>query len=58
MIKIDPDRFTQLREQMGVLPAREQCVREAVQAAIDHAESMQDIKFILSEIIKHMRFTS
>lgn len=56
MIKIDPDRFSQLRAEIGVLPARAQCTREAVQAAIDSAESISDIKIILTEIIKQIRF--
>jgi len=58
MIKIDLDRFSQLREEMGVLPAREQCTREAVQRAIDHAESMADIQSILTEIVKQIKFNS
>lgn len=57
MIEIDRVRFTQLREEMGVLPARAQCTREAVQLAIDNAESMEDIKCILAEIVKQIRFT-
>jgi hypothetical protein len=57
MIKIDRDRFSQLREEMGVLPAREQCTREAVQAAIEHAQNMEDIKCILTLIVKQIRFT-
>jgi hypothetical protein len=56
MIEIDRDRFTQLREQMGVLSAREQCVREAVQRAIDQAENMEQIKCILLTIVKQIRF--
>jgi hypothetical protein len=57
MIKIDSERFSQLRAEIGVLPAREQCVREAVQLAIDNAQSMEDIKYILTEIVKQIRFT-
>ncbi len=56
-MEIDRDRFTQLREQMGVLHAREQCTREAVQLAIDNAQNMEDIKCILTEIVKQIRFT-
>ena len=58
MIKIDCDRFSQLREEMGVLPAREQCVKEAVQRAGDGAESITDVKIILTEIVKQIKFTS
>jgi hypothetical protein len=57
MIKIDSERFRTLREQMGTLPAREQCVREAVLHAIAQAESMEDVKCVLMEIVKQIRFT-
>ncbi len=57
MIKIDPERFHTLRAQMGTLPAREQCMREAVLHAIAQAESMEDIKCVLTEIVKQIRFT-
>ncbi len=57
MIKIDRDRFHTLREQMGTLPAREQCMREAVLHAIAQAESMEDVKCVLTEIVKQIRFT-
>lgn len=56
MIEIDRERFLQLKQEIGVLPARSQCVKEAVQRAIDHAESMEDLKCILREIVKHVRF--
>ena len=56
MMEIDRVRFSQLREEMGVLSAREQCVREAVQRAIDQAENMEQIKCILHEIAKQIRF--
>lgn len=57
MIEIDRDRFTQLRQEMGTLSAREQCVREAVQREIDQAQSIDDLKVVLTEIIKQIRFT-
>ncbi len=56
MIEIDRDRFHALNEQMGTLPAKEQCMREAVQRAIEQAQSMEDIKCVLTEIIKQIRF--
>lgn len=57
MIKIDSERFHMLRAQMGTLPAREQCVREAVLHAIEQAQTMEDVKCVLMEIIKQIRFT-
>jgi len=56
MIKINRDRFHTLRDQMGTLPAREQCVREAVLHAIAQAEHMEDVKCVLTEIVKQIRF--
>jgi hypothetical protein len=56
MIEIDRERFLQLKQQMGTLPAREQCMREAVCEAIEQAQHLEDVKHILTEIVKQIGF--
>ena len=56
MIEIDRARFHQLKVEIGTRPARAQCMREAMIAAIEQAESVSDLKCILLEIVKQIRF--
>lgn len=56
MIRIDPERFQELKAHMGVLGAREQCVRESVIHTIETAQNVTDLKVALMEIVKQIRF--
>lgn len=56
MIRIDPERFQELKAHMGVLGARQQCVRESVIATIESAQNVTDLKEALREIVRQIRF--
>jgi hypothetical protein len=56
MIEIDRKRFLELREEIGTLPAREQCMREGVLLAIEEAGTVDDLKCVLLEIVKNIKF--
>lgn len=56
MIRIDPERFHELKAHMGVLGARQQCTRESVIHTIESAQTVTDLKEALMEIVKQIRF--
>ncbi len=51
-VKPDPDRVQELREAIGLLPAKRQATREALLEAIESAETVQDLKRILVTMIQ------
>lgn len=44
-------RFLELKEQYGTLPAKRIATKEALVAAVDSAESLDDIKAILRTML-------